>query len=165
MDPQNWKLYFPVRSSIQLLHNDCEDICRELLPICFHGMGSSIHDGIFLLTLQTSEPGSALLTLLETFMGPCKCPRIQWIYTGIKRETVGQREPGLRAVRLREKRSPFLLNIPGIHFAFLDFVVFAQLGSFFIVHINMRGVTSHEEPFTVVVVIGPRENSLRNGLS
>lgn len=145
MDPQNYKLYFPIKSSIQLLHNDCKDVTYLQRTSAHLPLLTCVYDGIFLFILQTSEPGSALLTLLETFVGPCKCPGIQWIYTGIKVKTVGQRESGLSAVRLWEKSLPFLLSFPGIHFAFLDFVVFAQLGSSFIVHMSVREVTSREE--------------------
>lgn len=46
----------------------------------------------------------------------------------MKLETVGQREPGLGALRLLKKSLPFLLSFLGIYFIFVDFVFFAQLG-------------------------------------
>lgn len=110
--------------------------------------------GASILFLKTSESSSALLMLLERSIDPCKCPRTQWIYVGIKLETVGQRQPGLCAVRLWEKSLPFLLSFPGIYFVFLDFVIFAQLGSSFVVHTNIREVISHEEVLAMFSVFG-----------
>lgn len=121
--------------------------------------------GASILFLKTSEPGSALLTLLERSIGPWKCPRIQWIYISIKLEIAGQREPALSAVGLWGKSLPFLLSFPGIHFVFLDFVVFAQLGSSTIVHTSIREVVSCEEALAMFSVFGHYENLLRSGFS
>lgn len=56
----------------------------------------------------------------------------------MKLEIVGQREPGLSAVRLLKKSLPFLLSFLGIYFVFVDFVIFAQLGSLLIVNRDNR---------------------------
>lgn len=110
--------------------------------------------GASILFFKTSEPVSALLTLLERSIDPCKCPRIQWIYIGIKLEIVGQREPGLSAAGLWGKSLPFLLRFPALHFVLLDFVIFAQLGSSFIVHTSLREVVLREEALAMFLVFG-----------
>lgn len=64
----------------------------------------------------------------------------------MKLETVGQREPGLGAVRLLKKSLPFLLSFLGIYFIFVDFVFFAQLGSLLIVNRDKREVVPQKKP-------------------
>lgn len=111
-------------------------------------------NGTFHFIFQNFWAWFSTVTLLERSIDPCKCPRIQWIYIGIKLEIVGQREPRLSAVGLWEKSLPFLLSFPGIHFVFLDFVIFAQLGSSFIVHTSVREVVSREEALAMFLVFG-----------
>lgn len=72
-------------------------------------------------------------------------------------EIVGQREPGLSAVRLWEKRLPFLLSFLGIYFVFLDFVFFAPLGSLFIVNKDKREVIPQKKPLLCFQSLDIRE--------
>lgn len=75
----------------------------------------------------------------------------------MKMEIVGQREPGLSAVRLWEKSLPFLLSFLGIYFMFLDFVFFAQLGSLFIVNKDKQEVIPQKKPLLCFQSLDIRE--------
>lgn len=61
-------------------------------------------------------------------------------------DIVGQREPGLGAVRLWKKSLPFLPSLLGIYFVFVDFVFFAQSRSLLIGNKDKREVVPQKKP-------------------
>jgi len=133
-------------------------ICKEPTPVC-PCLKMSIM-GAFVLFLQTSEPWSTLLTLLERSADPCECHRIHWMCIGMKLETVDKGEAGLSVVKLWESHLPFLLSFPSFHCVFLDFV-FTQLESSFLTHTNLKEVISHKEAPATFSVSGHQKNFLR----
>lgn len=132
----------------------CHLLLKELLPNC-----SSLHVSILgasILFFKISEPGSALFTMFRRSTDPFRCPRILWPYIAWGWR-LWDRQPGLGAIRLWKKSSPFLLGFLGVYFMLVDFVFFAQLGSLLIVNKDKREVVPQKKPL-LISVFGDKRN-------
>lgn len=130
-------LQFSVRSSTQLLHNDCEDViyfAKNFCPIVLPYM--CLYWELPFYYLELLSPADIALKIHRSIQLPQNSVDLHCM----KLEIVGQRETGLGAVRLLKKSLHFLLSFLGIHFIFVDFVFFAQLGSLLIVNRDKREV-------------------------